>query len=384
MQPNPHIESAIKSHAIKQLTLSNFRNYESLHLDIDAPCIVLQGHNGAGKTNILEAISLLSPGRGLRKAKLREMSKADSDQGWVISAQIDAEGITHQIGTAVDTLSITDKRIVKIDSEKTKSQAALAEYLTVIWQTPQMDGLFLDSNTARRSFLDRLVYGLDAAHLTRVNAYDHALRERNKLLQDSRADHQWLCTLEQRMAEQAVAIADARLQTIKRLNQAIAQSSTGFPKAIIHCEGEVESMIAQGEAAVDIEEQWLEIWQNARNTDRHAGRTLKGTHRSQLQVQHQEKNMEAAYCSTGEQKALLLSILLSHARVKAEWKGAAPIILLDEVVAHLDEKRRAELFDEITKIGAQTWLTGTDAADFSAIPVDHQVFMVKNAEITTG
>lgn len=355
------------ANAVKTLTLTLFRNHRQTHINTHYKSLILTGHNGAGKTNVLEALSLLSPGRGMRKARLREMTHAqEPNAGWVIAAQVMGhQGETH-VGTGLDISSDADKRIVKLDGDKAKSQTELARHLSIIWQTPQMDGLFTDSNSARRHFLDRLVYNFDSEHVARVNAYDAAMRDRTKILQSYQRDEQWLHVLEQRMAEQGVAIAAARNALLDRLNESILASETGFPKAHLSLEGETEDALRLGGAAVDLEVNLLKKLQAQRPVDAAAGRALKGVHRTQLQVRHLIKNMEAAYCSTGEQKAMLLSILLAHARARAKWQGAAPILLLDEVVAHLDATRRKELFNEIESIGAQAWLTGTDVADFSA------------------
>lgn len=374
--------SALAANAITELELLQFRNYTHMHVVCGSACVVLTGHNGAGKTNILEAISLLAPGRGLRKAKLRDMAQASSPaSGWVISARAQGNQGEVQLGTALDIDAAGDSRLVKCDGEKLKSHMGLAQHLSIIWQTPQMDGLFLGSGTERRTFLDRLVYNFDASHASRINQYDYAMRERNKLLATGSRDAQWLDVLESRMAEQAVAIAAARLELIGRLNQAILHSATSFPKAHLSMNGAAEIALQRGEAAIDVESGLGAEWRQLRSLDTAAGRTTKGIHRSEFCVLHLLKNTEAANCSTGEQKAMLLAILLAHARARQYWQGAAPILLLDEVVAHLDSTRRHELFNEIDAIGAQSWLTGTDAADFSGMAENACRIHVENARV---
>lgn len=366
------------------LALTDFRNYLDMQIDVGGHrVVVLTGHNGAGKTSVLEAVSLLSPGRGLRKAKLREITHRRRDvNGWVVGAQVQgAQGHVH-IGTGLDASARTERRVVKIDGGKPRTQQALAEHLSISWQTPQMDGLFQDAQGERRQFLDRLVYNFDPQHVSRINTYDQLMRERMQVLHSDFPDPAWLKALEQKMAAQGLAIAAARLEMVDRLNRTIMLSESGFPKAHLSLEGEVEESLRRGEAAVDVEVAFAQRLERARPVDKAAGRTLKGTHRTIFTVLHLLKNIEAAFCSTGEQKALLLSILLAHARARKEWYGAAPIILLDEVVAHLDEKRRAELFHEIADLGAQTWLTGTDVADFSALPAGGLWLKVENSFIS--
>lgn len=360
---------------IRSLALHHFRNYTYAALDSDAPCVILSGPNGAGKTNVLEALSLLSPGRGLRKSKLAAMTQAVSSppergggpKGWTISAQCDGMLGPVHIGTALDMQSGSERRLVKIDGEAAKSQTALTQHLAISWQTPQMDGLFQESDSARRRYLDRLVYGLDPEHLSRVHAYEHAMRERNRLLGDGRMDALWLSALEERMAQTGVAVCLARLEAVERLNTAMQAHGQGaFPRAQLALKGPMEQALQDGQAALDVEGKWMDRLASLRLADRAAGRATWGCHRSGFLVTHEAKQSEAAWCSTGEQKALLLSILLAHARARKDWLGAAPLLLLDEVVAHLDAQRRAALADALEALKTQYWLTGTDAADFSA------------------
>ena len=401
--------------SLKSLSLHHFRNYASARIEVTPAPVVLTGHNGAGKTNILEAISLLAPGRGIRRAKLGEMNTSPPppagegrgrgacavDSGlnswiesplpnpppqggrgysWAIAASLHGMQGQVKIGTGRDPESASDKRLVKIDG-KIKGQAELARHFAAIWLTPQMEQLFHESASAGRKFLDRLVYSFDPEHASRINEYDYAMRERNRLLQDPRADGAWLDALERTMAETAAAIAQARLHTAGHINHAIESSGLSFPKAHLRIAGNIEDMLAAGAAAVGVEEDCAYLLKLARPQDRAAGRALSGIHRSALQVIHVTKQMPAEYCSTGEQKALLLSIVLAQARAGRQWHGVVPVLLLDEVVAHLDATRRLELFQEICQIGAQTWMTGTDAGLFAGLEGKAQYYQVDGGVI---
>ncbi len=364
--------------AITTLSLTDFRNYESLRLELTPEPVVLTGHNGAGKTNLLEAVSLLIPGRGLRRAKLSELDRQSTDASfpWIISANVESAFGLVQIGTKRDIGAgeETDKRIVRIEGKSLRSQAELAEYVSVSWLTPVMDQLFNDGNAARRRFLDRLVYAFDPVHASRVNAYEYAMRERNRLLLERKADADWLTSLEWQMAEIGTAIAIARMSACDQMNEEMQRSELSFPKAWLKLEGEVENHIALGQKAVAVESLFADMLRASRPQDAAAGRALTGVHRSTLTVRHCIKNMEAGRCSTGEQKALLLSIVLAEARASAHWHRKIPILLLDEVVAHLDPRKRGELFEEILATRAQVWMTGTDAALFDGLQKKAQFF----------
>ncbi len=377
--------SNIKKLSLSSLSLSNFRNYEYARIEVLPSPVVLTGANGSGKTNILEAISLLSIGRGLRRAKLSELDSISPNTGmaWAVSANINGRMGEVKIGTGRDNESIdnADKRIVKINGKITRGQAELSRHVSLIWLTPQMEQLFVEGASAGRKFLDRLVFGFDAEHASRVNEYDYAMRERNKLLQYGRADASWLDTLEQKMAECATAIAIARLSTCEHINHTISASNLSFPKAHIDVSGFVEDLLKSGSSALEAENTTKTALENGRNQDAITGRTRIGTHRSELRVTHIEKNMQAENCSMGEQKALMLSIILAQARSGAIWYGVIPIILLDEVAGHLDATRRLELFEEICQIGAQTWMTGTDSHLFEGLQEKAQFFQVDNGKI---
>jgi DNA replication and repair protein RecF len=361
------------SHAITSLTLENFRNYRTLSLALPPRPVVLRGVNGAGKTNILEAISLLSPGRGLRGAKLRDMDRAASggeNQSihWVVAAEVQSRGESLRIGTGRDPDANIEKRITKIDGQKVRGAAALVEHVAVQWLTPAMDQVFVEGGTARRKLLDRIVYSFMPEHAARVAAYEQAMRERTRLLTDRQmSDPYWLSVLEQQMAEHAVAVTLARLEVLARLQQSLAEELTHFPRALIGLEGALESWLAEGLSALDVESKFAERLMSLRGVDSARGRASEGPHRSHLNVIHREKDAPAERCSTGEQKALLLSIVLNAAKARAAWCGMAPILLLDEVIAHLDVDKRVSLFDLIRTLQVQAWMTGTDAADFQGL-----------------
>ncbi|MFO0390207.1 MAG: DNA replication/repair protein RecF [Alphaproteobacteria bacterium] len=368
---------------LQYLSLHNFRNYTSARFEVCAGPVVLSGRNGAGKTNILEAISLLTPGRGMRKSRLGEMDAQGQDQPWVITATVHGLQGEVKIGTGRDpeNMEQSDKRLIRIDGKQAKSHAELARHLAIIWLTPQMEQLFNQGTSEGRKFLDRLVYSFDSEHASRINEYEYAMRERNRLLADGRADAIWLDALEQTMAETGAAVAQARLSAIESLNHAISLSKNSFPKAHISTSGVVEEMLYNGLAAVDAEDGFRKLLYQSRRQDAAAGRTLSGTHRSEMRVLHTEKQMPAEACSTGEQKAMLLSMVLAQARAAMLWKGVVPVLLLDEVAAHLDTIRRLELFEEICQIGAQVWMTGTDPKFFEELAGKAQFFEVENGQV---
>lgn len=383
----PHdYRSAVTKLSLSSLLLSNFRNYSYCRIETDTSPVVLTGANGAGKTNILEAISLLTPGRGLRRARLSELDNRQLQNScWAVAATVCGRDGDTKIGTGRDPEALddsaSDKRITKIDGRVVKGQAELARHFSLVWLTPQMEQLFQESASTARKFFDRLVYSFDADHASRVNEYEFAMRERNRILQMDRYDALWLDALEQTMAETGAAIAQARLSTCEHLNQAIQDSPLSFPKAHIHICGMVETELAGGASSLAAEDIFKASLKQGRAMDRGAGRTLSGIHRSEMQVTHIAKQMPAESCSTGEQKAMLLSMVLAQARSGARWHGLVPVLLLDEVVAHLDAMRRAELFEEICQIGAQAWMTGTDPTAFSALGSRAQYFNVDQAAI---
>jgi len=377
---------------LSRLVVTHFRSYERAALALDGRPVVLTGPNGAGKTNLLEAISLLSPGRGLRGAPFTELGFRASGEtaarhGWAVAATLTRDGDETVIGTGQEP-SVGDvprSRMVRIDGETQSSAGVLGDYLRVLWLTPAQDRLFMDGATGRRRFLDRLVMGFDPSHGTRANAFEKALRERNRLLSEDVRDAMWYAAIEEQMAEYGVAMAAARVETIARLKGAIeATAESAFPKAVLALEGELESAVANGTAATDAEDRYRALLEEMRPRDRGAGRTLDGPHRSDLLVRHAPKDMEAKACSTGEQKALLLGLMLANTRLLAHTTGTPPLLLLDEVAAHLDSDRRAALFDELCEMGIHAWMTGTDASLFSSLGARAQGFVVREnrAEMT--
>jgi DNA replication and repair protein RecF len=366
----------VRAFSVDRLTLTDFRSYAHLRLDCGPVSVVLTGANGAGKTNILEAVSFLAPGRGLRGAPLAGPSRRGGGDGgdgggrsWAVAARINTPDGRRDLGSGLDapTDGRRQRRRVHIDGETVSSQAALAEVFSVQWLTPAMDRLFLDGAGARRRFLDRLIIGQDAAHAGRVLAYGHALRQRTRLLRgQAAADGAWLDALEDAMAAKGVAVAAARLDVVARLNAVAARPLGPFPGAGLSIGGELESWLTGG-PALDAEDRLRGALRASRALDSGRGGAAQGPHRSDLTVRHLAKDRPAAECSTGEQKALLIAIVLAAARMQAEIRGAAPGLLLDEVTAHLDAGRREALFDEITALGAQAWMTGTEATLFEGL-----------------
>ena len=365
---------------VHTLKLHNFRCYQSAALgDLGSGLIVLHGPNGAGKTNVLEALSLLAPGRGLRTAKVMEIQSRDSGEPWAVSGTVNTGVMDVQIGTGLD--SATGKRTIRIQGETVKSQAALADHVACVWLTPQMDRLFLDSSRERRRFLDRLVFAFDPGHSGRTTRYENAMRQRARLLQEG-GDPTWLEGLEAQMAETAVAIAAARLDFIQRLQAACDKAeSEDFPRAILSAKGTLEELL-KSTTALEVEDMFKYQLSESRGVDMQTGGAATGPHKSDMGVRHAAKDMAADQCSTGEQKALLIGIVLAHSRLIAAERGAPPILLLDEIAAHLDEKRRTALYDILQALGGQVWLTGTDETLFEAIRDTAQFFEVREAHIT--
>jgi DNA replication and repair protein RecF len=355
---------------VRRLVLTDFRNYRSARLDLDAGPVVLTGPNGAGKTNLLEAISFLSPGRGLRNARLSDVDRRggsanDEVASWAVAATVETRRGAVRIGTGRESAE-DERRAVRIDGEPARGQAALAEWLGVLWLTPQMDRLFLEGPGGRRRFLDRLVLGLDPAHAGRVARYEQAMRERSRLLRDGLADPAWLRAVEETMAEQGVAVAAARREAVERLDRVCAEAEGPFPRARLHLEGTVENWLGSM-PALAAEDKFKAGLAESRAADSASGGAGLGPHRSDLAVTRAEKGIAADQASTGEQKALLISIVLAQAGLQRELRGEPPILLLDEVAAHLDAARRDALFAILAGLESQTWLTGTDATLFALL-----------------
>jgi len=338
---------------IARLTLTDFRSYTAADIALDAGAIVITGNNGQGKTNLLDAVSLLSPGRGLRGVALSDAARSDGPGGWTVAAEIAAPGGAVTIGTGTDAAA-PDRRVVRINGAAAPI-ARLGEWLGVLWLTPAMDRLFVDTASARRRFLDRLVLALDPGHGGQVTRYDAAMRARTRLLTgDAPADPVWLAGLERAMADHGANVARARAATVTALGEALARATGDFPHATVALD------------SADIPDLAATLVRN-RGADAAAGRATAGPHRADLIVTNAAKRQPAARSSTGEQKALLLGLVLAHAGLIADRVGRAPILLLDEVAAHLDPTRRAALFDRLRASGGQVWLTGTEAALFAGL-----------------
>ncbi len=359
-----------------RLLLTNFRSYASAELITDGRPVVLAGPNGAGKTNILDAISLLSPGRGLRGAKLGEHMRRGptipSEALWAVSAGVTRGGETYEIGTGLALgPGGGERRHVRLNGVAAQSSADLADVVRVLWLTPAMDRLFIEGASGRRKFLDRLVLGFDARHARHSARYETAMRERARLLRYGPRDAGWLAGLETEMAETGAAIALARAATVERLNRSLsARGEAGeFPAAHLTLSGEIETLIGEcGECGEDVAGAARARLEQMRLRDAESGRTLFGPHLSDMDVRHTVKRADARDCSTGEQKALLISIVLAHAwALTQERDGLAPVLLLDEIAAHLDRKRRTALFEEVVALGAQAWMTGTDLSLFEGL-----------------
>tara|TARA_A100000171_G_C2131051_1_gene146741 strand:+ start:1508 stop:2680 length:1173 start_codon:yes stop_codon:yes gene_type:complete len=384
--PSREMETSARTGLIK-LTLSSFRSYKSLSLSCDARPVILTGANGAGKTNILEALSFLGPGRGLRSAKLSLVTYAgepplkESPFEWSISSHFQTpEGVT-SVGTGLEISEGRERRVVKIDDDRGLPQTALSQVTSILWLTPQMDRLFVEGTSARRKFMDRLVYLFDRSHAARVARYDYTMRERLKLLKQGRHEDAWLSSLEAKMAESSIAIAAARRTLVERLMQAKVWALGVFPRPRLEIEGVPEDLL-ETLPALSAEERLQSLYKANRLKDYESGRTQEGSHKTDLRVWFTEKNMPAELCSTGEQKALLISIIMAAARLQAAQEGLVPLVLFDEVVAHLDEQRRQALFDEILHLRMQAWMTGTDRDLF--LPLNDQVqhFEVEKSTLT--
>ena len=374
--------------AISRVSLSDFRCYSSLRLNPVNGIVVLTGANGAGKTNLLEALSLLSPGRGLRGARLAEISRLHANgadepntvaREWAVAAEFATPHGALSIGVGWAEAD-GERRAVHIDGQTARSQTALAEHISMVWLTPAMDRLFVEAPSGRRRFLDRLVFAFDPAHAGRLQAYDKARRERSRLLRETRVDDTWLSALERNMSERAVAIAAARLDLVERLKRALNEDTGPFPHPEIAVQGVIEGSL-KAQPALDVEENYRAALARARVQDRVSG-SCEGVHRSDLFARLSSAGPRAEQASTGEQKAILISLVLAHSRLLARLKGRVPVLLLDEIAAHLDVSRRAALFEAIHDLGAQAWLTGTDDSLFAPLNETAQFHVVANGQIS--
>lgn len=365
--------------ALTRLTLTRFRSYAALTARFAAPLIVLVGANGVGKTNLLEAISLLTPGRGLRGARLSELARREPDGSstgaWAVAGRFATSGGPLELGTGVEEAGAT-RRAFLLDGAAPRSQAEIAARVAAVWLTPQMDRLFQDGASARRRFLDRLVWAIEPGHAREVAAYETALAERNRLLA-GRADPAWLDGLEEAMARHGIAVAAARRGLVARLNRTLADGIAGaFPAARAEVACDWAAALDAG-PALAAEEALRARLREGRAIDAAAGAARVGPHRADLALIHAQKNLPAALCSTGEQKALLVSVVLGHAALIAEARGFAPILLLDEVAAHLDAPRREALFAALAGLPAQAFVTGTDARVFAPLAPYAEAFRVE-------
>jgi DNA replication and repair protein RecF len=368
--------------SVERILLTEFRSYRNLMLKVGPGHVVLTGQNGAGKTNLLEALSLLAPGRGLREARLTDLRRRGVDTPtWAVAAELCTARGSIQIGTGSSSKS-EGTREVRVQGVQVSSQEGLARELHVIWLTPRMDRIFTDSPGGRRKFFDRLVVGFDPSHSARLSAYLRSVGERSRILRYRRGDAGWLDALEHTMSENAVAISAARQETLWRLNAALA-SPLGdlFPPVTVELVGTVESWLGRF-PALEVEERLCEAYVKARPEDAEKGGSAVGPHRTDLSVRHVGKDIAAEHCSTGEQKMLLISIILAHAQAQSELFGQTPLILLDEVMAHLDLIHRRALAEALCSLGCQTWMTGISAELFSDFGSRAQILSISDGAVT--
>ena len=355
---------------LARLRLSDFRSWQVLDASFDASLICIAGENGAGKTNLLEAISLLAPGRGLRGARMGEVGRQEAGAGlpWAVAGRFETRTGPMDIGTGTDPEGATERRIYRLDGQALRSQAMLAERMAAVWITPQMDRLFQEGASGRRRFLDRLVWALEPGHAREVAAHDNAMAERNRLLAEGRADPAWLAGLEDAMARHAVAVAAARRALMLRLNGELAagRATGAFPAARLDIACPILAALAET-PALAVEDALRQGLAQDRRRDAAAGGAARGAHKADLVLVHMPKSISAEFCSTGEQKALLVSVVLAHATLIAEARGFAPLLLLDEVAAHLDPARREALFAALAALPAQVFMTGTDLEVFAPL-----------------
>lgn len=385
---------------VTRLTLTDFRNYAFLRINPELRPIIITGENGSGKTNILEAVSFLTPGRGMRSAKLSDIRRftpaviengyTPSNSSWAVSANVSKNGEYFEIGTAVENIlredddenNIYNKRIVKIDGQKISSQGELGHFLSAIWLTPQMDRLFRGGSQPRRSFLDRLVYAFDNEHAKRTANFEHLYKQWYQLIKNSNghADSAWLSGIEESMATTGVAIAAARREQIARLNRFIENEPDDvFPNVILKLEGTIEKLL-DTMPAVDVEDFYMKQLAEGRKKILYND-NVDGVNRTDFKVFYKKKNMPAELCSTGEQKSLLISIILAQTKCQILYQGFAPVLLLDEVAAHLDNGKREALLQKIKELGLQAWITATNPELFYSLKNSADFYEIKNNTI---
>lgn len=369
------VRSPLAGLRLRRLTLGGFRSYAAATFRFDAPVVLVTGPNGVGKTNLLEAVSLLVPGRGLRGARVPELARrapgAPADAApvpWAVAGRFEGPDGPVEVGTGTPPDGPADRRVFRLDGQPLRAQGALADRVAAVWLTPQMDRLFQEAAGGRRRFLDRLAYALEPGHAREVAAHDNAMAQRNRLLAAGGADPAWLAALEDAMARHGVAAAAARRALALRLNATLAAGAvTGdFPAARLELLDPLAAAL-DGRPALAVEDGLRAALRAGRGRDARAGAALEGAHRADLGLRHLPKDLPAALCSTGEQKALLVSVVLAHAALIAEARGFAPLLLLDEAAAHLDADRRAALAAALARLPAQAFLTGTDASAFAPL-----------------
>lgn len=386
-------EITTEKSGVTRLTLTDYRNYPTLRIETDIEPIVITGENGSGKTNILESLSFLTPGRGLRGTKLSDIKRIGTspfasiqkETEWSIAAEILKNNEHHSIGTALqknireteETLQRFDRRIVKIDNQKITQQAELGKYISAIWVTPQMDRLFLGGPQPRRSFLDRLVYAFDLEHAKRTANFEHLYRQWYQLIKSGHNDHHWLSSLEADMSALGVAIAAARREQIARLNTFIANEPDDiFPDVKLELDGLIEKKL-DTEPAIKVEDFYTAHLAQQRQNILYND-SIDGVNRTDFRVYFKKKDLPAELCSTGEQKALLISIILAQTKCQILHQSFAPILLLDEVTTHLDEKKRDALLQKILELNLQAWITSTEPQNFTALNGKARFFKLEN------
>ena len=370
---------------VTRLRLTDFRSFPELDAEFEPMLIALCGENGVGKTNLLEALSLLAPGRGLRRAPLAEMARIGGSGRFAIVADLEGPLGPAVLGTGIEREqgSSNPIRKTRLNGAPAASSSVFSEHLRLVWMTPSLDGLFNGPPGERRRFVDRLVLAIDPGHASRAAALEQALRSRNRLLEEARPDTQWLDAVERQVAELGIAIALARRETIERLAALIVarrDDKSPFPFAELALVGETDALVVE-HSALEAEDRMRKSLRDTRQRDRAAGRTLTGPQTSDLLVRHGPKGIEAARASTGEQKALLIGLVLAHAHLVAQMSGMAPLVLLDEVAAHLDPPRRQALFGVLTALGGQVFMTGADQALFAELPEGARLFEVSLGKV---
>lgn len=378
------MQTAVVKSRLLNLKLSHFRNYKYLEIEPQKNIVVIVGHNGAGKTNILEAISLFQPGKGLRGSKLQDMDlrlpEQNSLQPWRVSCKFSG----HQ-GISIATTSHmhndhTNKRSIEIDAARGCQQSELSKLINISWLTPQMDQMFISGASIRRGLLDRIVSHFEPEHSKRLTTYEYHLKERLNILQQTHYDPDWIKVIENSVAESAIVIAESRVKVIELLQQAMSALPHSFYKAILGIEGIIENKINKT-SAISIEQEFCETLRLNRELDRATKRTNAGVHRSDLLVYSQEKGIKAEMCSTGEQKLLLASLFLSEIISQIKWKQQLPVVLLDDIAAHLDERKKKMLLDMVIELGAQVWITTTDLDVYNYIRTKSDLIRIENNEM---